>query len=164
MVPSGKTALVAIAAMAMTNGLAAPSFEEDEYAVEFDRAYAGVRAEVALPQGGSKMSRKSGAAASFGFWLDEFIAADFAVSVCERETALSGGILWLWWGYERLDPFFTLGLRDWIDEECGPYAGCGCYWHIDDHWSVRFDASAMYGLENQSRWVHSLSLGIERSF
>ena len=137
--------------------------EEDEYAMELERWNAGAGAALLLPQGGSRLRRAGGAEAHVGYYMTEFWSAEVAAAWCENLAALSGGFLWHWWGYERLDPFFTFGLRDWIDKDCGPYGGAGTFWHLDDHWSLRFDASGMFAIEHPGM-AYSLSLGIQRSW
>ena len=158
-----KRIVAAISAMAALCCAAEVAGEEDEYAMELERWSAGAGATLLLPQGGSRLRRAGGAEARVGWCLSEFWTAEVSAAWCEDMCAVSGGFLWLWWGYERLDPFFTFGLRDWIDRDCGPYGGAGAFWHIDDHWSLRFDASAMYALEHPGM-AYSLSLGVQRSW
>ena len=150
--------LAAFAACAM----AATASDYDE-ACGFDRCYAGGAATLALPQGGGPVRRLGGASARAGFYLTEFWAVEAEAAWLENVAAVSGGALWHWWGYERLDPFFTFGLRDFIERDCGPCGGAGAFWHLDDHWSLRCDASAMLGVQ-EGAMVYSLSLGVQRSW
>lgn len=151
----------ACAALAFCSGSLAAEDEDDVF--ELDRWYAGAGATLVLPQGGGEMRRLGGATARFGYYVTEFWALDFAADWCEDHAAVSGGALWHWWGYERFDPFFTFGLRDWIETDAGPYGGAGAFYHLDDHWSLRFDFSAMLGVEN-GEMVYSLCAGIQRSW
>ena len=73
---------------------AEPTFDGDEYAMELDRWYAGASAVMALPQGGAHMRRVGGASARAGYYLDEFLSAEFEAAWCEDVAAVSGGFLW----------------------------------------------------------------------
>lgn len=130
---------------------------------ELDRLYAGGGATLALPQGGGATRRLGGATLRAGYYLTEFWALEVEAAWLEDVAAVSGGALWHWWGYERLDPFFTFGLRDYVERDCGPCAGVGAFWHLDDHWSLRADASAMLGVE-ACAMLYSLTFGIQRSW
>ena len=155
-------AATAAPAQAIENA-AAPA-DTDEYALELDRYYIGAAPMLVLPQGGAEMRRVAGATIRGGIYLDEFLAAEFAAAWCEDVAMVYGGFLWHWWGYERLDPFFTIALADWIEKAAGPALGAGTFFHLDDHWSLRFDFSALSAVEHDCEMVYSLSLGIQRSW
>ena len=69
-------------------------------------------------------------------------------------------------GYSRFDPFFTFGGGGWIGgfEQFGPMAGIGAFWHLDDNWSIRVDASAILGLDGECEMLYSVSAGLQYSF
>ena len=122
--------------------LALPSFAYDlEEEVPFDRYYVSAGASLVLPQGGAKTGRLGGGKATAGWYATEFTALEGSFSILENRYAASAGLLWHWYGYERLDPFFICG-GSWIEGAgAGPSGGVGFYWHLDDHWSLRFDCA-----------------------
>lgn len=133
----------------------------------FDRFYAGAGGMMVLPQGGSEMRRLGGGAARAGCYLDEFWAVEAEAAALENYAGLSAGVLWHWWGYERVDPFFTFGARAWLGRkstEAGPKVGAGSFYHLTDSWSVRFDADATLEAEGGSRVVYTLSAALQYSF
>lgn len=140
-------------------------FEEECEAYEFDRFYAGLAETVVLPQGGGRMSDHTGAALRMGCYLAEMWAVEAEAAWVADRAGLGVKAVWHWWGYERLDPFFTFGARGWINEgQVGPAGGIGTFYHLTDSLSLRFDADATLGLDTSVEMVYSLSAGIQWSF
>ena len=141
---------------------------------DFDRFYAGGDAVLVLPQGGGDMKRLGGAAARVGYYLTDAWALEGTASVLENRTGLSVGALWHWhgceefnklFGYERLDPFFTFGVKGWMtDGDVGPCAGLGTLYYLSDRWAFRCDADLTLGLERETEAVFSLGAGLQFSF
>ena len=68
-------------------------------------------------------------------------------------------------GYERLDPFFTFGVKGWMnDGDVGPYAGLGALYYLSDEWAFRGDLDVTLGLEREIEVDWSFSLGFQYSF
>lgn len=155
--------VVAFTTMFGASGADVGDFAEGDY-FELDRWFAGVGGALALPEGGSSMGRVAGAAVRGGYYLNEFWAIEAEGAWAENRRAVASGILWHWWGYERLDPFFTFGFRDWIDTDFGPCGGLGSFWHIDDRWSLRFDAGATLGVSDGCDMLYQFSAGVQRSW
>ena len=153
-------ALVAILAVWMAFGAAAG----EEYA--YDRWLVGGTGGVLLPQGGGDLRRLGGGGARVGYYFAEMAAVEIEGVAFENTTGLAVRGLWHWWGYERLDPFFTYGVRGWIGDsgEVGPSAGLGAFWHLTEAWSLRADADFTLGLESDVEVGHVLSLSLLRSF
>lgn len=127
--------------------------------------YVGVAEGVVIPQGGSRMSRHTGAAFRFGCYLTEMWAIEGEAAVVAERTGLGARALWHWWGYERLDPFFTFGARGWLkDGQVGPDAGLGAFYHLTESLSLRLDANATLGVESDVDMVYSLAAGLQYSF
>lgn len=154
--------LTCIAAAGFARGDAA-DFAEGDY-FELDRWFAGGSAVLALPEGGGRMNRSGGAALRAGYYMNEFWAVELEGVWAENRRAAAAEILWHWWGYERLDPFFTFGFRDWISTDFGPCGGGGAFWHLDDHWSLRFDAGATLGVRDGCEMIYQICFGIQRSW
>ena len=134
---------------------------------EMNRRYAGAGATMVLPGGGSDLRRLSGASARFGYYFAEFWAVETEIASLEDYAGLSTDVLWHWWGYERFDPFFTFGVKGWIgrgDDQFGPKLGTGCFYHLTDSWSLRFDADVTMGLETETETVYTVSAGCQYSF
>lgn len=147
--------------------LSLTSVAKDEYdyvEYDFERWYTGARAVAVIPQGGGEMRNLCGAGAYLGYYIDDFLTVEFSSAWLEDTAALSLKGLWHWWGYERFDPFFTFGVSGWIDGEVGPTLGWGAFWHLNDYWSIRFDADATYGLDDADEMVYSIALGLQWSF
>lgn len=147
--------------------LSLTSVAKDEYdyvEYDFERWYTGARAVAVIPQGGGEMRNLCGAGAYLGYYIDDFLTVEFSSAWLEDAAALSLKGLWHWWGYERFDPFFTFGASGWINGEVGPTLGWGAFWHLNDYWSIRFDADATYGLDDADEMVYSIALGLQWSF
>ena len=141
---------------------------EDVEESPFDRHYVGAVAAIALPQGGSHhLRRVGGAALRAGYYLSDFWAIEGEGAWLENAAGLSVAGLWHWWGYERLDPFFTVGARGWIGRDCGqvgPKAGIGTFYHLTDSWSLRADVDATLGLDSTAEVDYTISAGVQYSF
>ena len=132
-----------------------------------NRWYAGAQATMVLPGGDSDLRRLGGAAVRLGYYFAEFWAAEAEIASVENYAGLSADVLWHWWGYERFDPFFTFGVKGWIghgDDRFGPKLGTGCFYHLTDSWSLRFDADFTLGLETETETVYTVSAGFQYSF
>ncbi|MBO7482695.1 MAG: hypothetical protein J6U17_02255 [Kiritimatiellae bacterium] len=138
------------------------------------RRYVGASAALTLPQGGSRMRRIGGAAARAGYYFNDNFALECEAGRLEDRTALAArGVWhaqgWEWFGrlfgYERLDPFATLGARGWTPNgQVGPAFGLGAFYYLGDAWAVRFDAEFELGLDTRAETSHTLSLGLQYSF
>lgn len=136
--------------------------------------YVGAGAALVLPQGGADMERVGGATARLGWCLTDVWALEGAASWLENRAGLAAGALWHWhgyeefnklFGYERLDPFFTFGVKGWMnDGDVGPYAGLGALYYLSDEWAFRGDLDATLGLEREIEVDWSFSLGFQYSF
>ena len=143
--------------------------EQDEFAdagqYDYDRWSVGIIGQMAFPQGGSCMARRAGAGLRLGYYVTEMLAIEGEATWLEDHVGLACKGLWHWWGYEQVDPFFTFGVRGWLDNgQVGPVVGLGTFYHLDDAWSLRFDADATLGLETDCEMVYSLSVGLQRTF
>ena len=137
----------------------------DEEACDFDRFYVGMAETVVIPQGGGRMSQHTGAAFRLGCYLTEMWAIEGEAAWIADRAGLGAKALWHWWGYERLDPFFTFGARGWTnDGQVGPSGGVGAFYHITESLSLRLDADATLGVESQVEMVYSLAAGLQFSF
>ena len=160
-----KKAIFAAAALAASLAFADAAFEYDEACSDFDRFYVGAAVGATLPQGGSRMSPRAGAALRAGCYLAEMWAAEGEVASAGDHVGLAAKALWHWWGYERLDPFFTFGARGWTHRgQVGPCGGLGAFYHVSESLSLRFDADATLGLDTDACMVYSLACGLQWSF
>lgn len=160
-----KMSVLVLAALSATMAFADAAFEYDEACSEFDRFYVGAAVCGVLPQGGSRMSPRAGVALRAGFYMTEMWALEGEAGVADDHTALAAKALWHWWGYERLDPFFTFGARGWThDGQVGPCGGLGAFYHMTETLSLRFDADATLGLDTDVSMVYSLACGVQWSF
>ena len=155
--------ILAIALLAVATLQLRADFEDEVY--DFDRLYVGLAEMVVLPQGGGRMRDHTGAAVRLGYYLTEMWAIEGEVAWVADRAGLGLKALWHWWGYERLDPFFTFGAKGWVnDGQVGPNGGAGAFYHITDSVSLRFDADATLGLDSSVEMVYSLSAGVQMSF
>ena len=160
---------LAVICSTLTASAANPEPAPDEFAdafqYEYDRWSVGIVGQMVFPQGGSKMSRLSGAGVRLGYYVTEMLAIEGEATWMENRAGLALKGLWHWWGYEQLDPFFTFGARGWIhDGQVGPCIGTGAFYHLDDDWSIRFDADATLALDSDCEMIYSLGLGLQRTF
>ena len=158
--------LLAMLVLSAASLATAAEAEFEDESCELERWYVGSSATVTLPQGGSRLRRVGGAALRGGYYLDEFWAVEGEASWLEDSAGLAADVLWHWWGYERLDPFFTAGARGWVGRsgQVGPKVGVGSFYHLSDSWSLRFDADATLGLDTRRSVDYTLSLGVQYSF
>lgn len=138
--------------------------------------YAGGSAAIVLPQGGSQMRRAGGALVRGGCYLNDDLALEGEVGALEDMAEMGLSALWHWqgaaiygdyFGYSRIDPFFTLGAVGFVGGsrgQVGPRAGAGAFYHLTDSWSLRGDASAILGLDGETEVDYALSLGLQYSF
>jgi hypothetical protein len=139
--------------------------QEREETLDQDLFYVEAVATMTLPQGGARLPRRAGGALRFGAYVAEFWSLEAEAAWLEDRTGLSAKALWHWWGYERLDPFFTFGAKGWLPEgQLGPVAGAGTYWHLTERASLRFDADATLGLEAETETIYSLAVGFLYAF
>jgi len=133
---------------------------------EFDRAFVGVSGALVVPQGGQGARLRGGAGVRAGYYLTEFWAVEGGVAAFDGAAGLSADALWHWWGYERLDPFFTFGAEGCIgsDGQFGPKAGAGTFYHLTDSLSLRFDADAVLALDGGVAVDYALMVGVQFSF
>lgn len=139
-------------------------FEEE---CELDSFFVGAGAVMMLPQGGGDERRLAGAGMRLGWYPVEFWALEGGFSWLEDSAGIDLDVLWHWWGYERFDPFFTLGARGWIggnSADLGPKAGIGAFYHLTDSLSLRFDADATLTLDGDQAVYYTLSTGVQWSF
>ncbi len=138
---------------------------DDDEAYAFDRFYAGVAGTAVLPQGGGRMGDRAGAAFRAGCYIGELFAVEGEAACLGHRAGLAARGLWHWWGYERLDPFFTFGAKGWMnDGQVGPCGGLGAFYHLTESLSLRADADATLGLDTRREMVYSLCAGLQISF
>lgn len=166
-VPAHGIILCAIAA-ALAAGVPSASFADGEGC----EAYVGASGTLAFRQGGGRVG---GGDVRVGAYVSDCWALETDAGWHEDYAFLSmRGIMHLsaletydrFFGYSRFDPFFMLGGGCWTGgfRQCGPLAGMGAFWHLDDNWSVRVDASAMLGLDGECGMLYSVSAGLQYSF
>lgn len=167
MAKGGLTAVVALAA-----GVVVAQEFESSYA--FDRWYVGGAGTLVLPQGGAQMRRLGGGEARVGYYVTESFAFEGATAWVEDSAGLAAKALWhlqgweFWgklFGYERFDPFLTVGVQGWMGHgQVGPACGFGTLYYLTDSWALRAEADLTLGLDSAAEAVHSLSLGLQYSF
>ena len=161
---------IILASFASMVSLAAVAAAEVEEVSGESGGYVGAAASLTLPQGGSGCHgphRVGGAALRAGYYVSEFWALEGEAAWLEDFAGLSAAALWHWWGYERLDPFFTLGARGWVGRgpgQVGPKVGVGTFYHLTDNWSLRADADATLGLDSKVEMLYTISAGVQFSF
>lgn len=127
--------------------------------------YIGAAGSLLLPQGGGDMDRLGGGLFRAGVYVNDFWAFEAEAGLMERKAQLGVQCVWHWWGYERLDPFFTFGAKGWIDDgDAGPCGGIGAFYHLDEHWSLRADAGATLGIERESEMIYQFAFGVQYEF
>ena len=160
-----------LAGMCLVSALALGAEEMD---CGFDRWYVGGAGGMVLPQGGSRMRRLAGGCARFGYYFTPVLALDGEAALMEDQAALSVKALWHlqgaeWWGmmfgYERFDPFLTVGAKGWLDHaQAGPVFGAGALYYLTDSWALRADADVVVGVDSSVEAIFSLSAGVQYSF
>ena len=150
-----------------------------------DRWYAGISGDVFLPGGGNSLKRAGGVSALVGYevsdsWNVEALVMSIpnAASSHGGNSALNGFALqgaWHFWGYERVDPFFTFGVQSLFSSDhvfaddsrrsaIGPTLGFGLAYHLTDNLSLRADARSMVSIDSPSGIAFSISGGLQWSF
>ena len=144
----------------------------DEEEVSYG-AYVGVAGALTLPQGGARVNRAGGGLVRAGVCLSDDYAIEASVGQLEGYTAFGAGALVHFYtfdlydrffGYSAFDPFFTVGANGWLDKrrgQVGPSAGLGAFWHLDDNWSIRADATATLGLDTDVEMLYTVTVGIQ---
>lgn len=160
--------------IALTIALASASILSLAEDYGLPRRYAGASAALTLPQGGARLRRLGGASARAGYYLSDDFAVECEAGWLEDRAALAArGVWhaqgWEWFGrlfgYERFDPFATLGARAWTPRgQVGPACGVGAFYYLGDTWAIRLDAELSIGLETRVETFHTLSLGLQYSF
>ena len=163
----------AIAAMLCALALLPAAAAEEE--ASRGAYYIGGAGSLVLPQGGSRLGRAGGAIARAGVAVSDNWSVELSAGQLEGCTALGAGALVHFYafelydrffGYSAFDPFFTAGANGWLDHrrgQVGPAAGIGAFWHLDDNWSIRADASATMGLDADVEMLYTLSVGVQYS-
>lgn len=151
--------LAIFAFMTFSFGAFAAEFEEE--IIELDRWQVGASAKLLIPEKGRVLS---GASLRNGYYLNEFWAVEAEAAMLERNAYYGLGVLWHWYGYERIDPFFTFGAAGVFNRYWGPKAGIGTFYHFTDVFALRLDADAMMDVDGETEMFYSLSLGIQYAF
>lgn len=140
--------------------------ETDGWEIPEDDFYIGAAGVMTLAQGGGDVRRQAGAAARFGRYLSDFWALEGEAALCERTAFFSAAALWHWWGYERFDPFFRFGAKTAVgrDDDVGPMAGAGAFYHLAENFSLRFDADATLGMNRGGDMFYGFGVGVQWSF
>jgi len=162
---------------------AAVSAEEDEVG-DFDRFYLNLSGGMLLPGNGNSLEPAALASVRGGWYLAEDFALELGVLSApnagssagnEALTGVSFGGLYHLFGYERFDPFVTLGAATLFGARhvfadgssrtaIGPECGLGAFYHLTEQWSLRADAHALAFLDFPCGMVYSVELGAQRSF
>lgn len=165
------TIIALILSVAASFSVRAHAADEDTISAieecEMNRWHVGAGALMVLPGGDADLRRLGGASVRCGYYFAEFWTIEMEIASIENYAGLSTDILWHWWGYERFDPFFTFGAKSWIgcgDDQFGPKFGTGCFYHLTDSWSLRFDADVTLGLETETETIYTISAGFQYSF
>ena len=81
--------------------------------------------------------------ARVGTYVADFWAVEGEVGWKPHHLEMGADVLWHWWGYERFDPFLTLGVKGYTNWKYGalPSVGTGAFYHLTDNWSIRADVS-----------------------
>ena len=137
-----------------------------------DTAYVGATGTLSFRQGGGRVG---GGDIRIGAELSDVLSPELDAGWHENSAFLAlrdivhfsaFDLYDRFFGYSRFDPFFMLGGGGWVGgfRQYGPLAGIGTFWHLDDNWSVRVDASAMLGLDGECEMLYSVSAGLQYSF
>lgn len=136
----------------------------------------GWQASSMMPSGGADVKGGVGGGITAGCDITENFGLEADV-VCHGHTLQFGAEgIWRWqgsslysdfFGYSRFDPFSSLGISCVVGrggDQAGPKAGVGAYYHLDNNWSLRFDADAVLALAGRCEMVFSVSAGVVYSF
>ncbi|MCQ2368431.1 MAG: rRNA maturation RNase YbeY [Kiritimatiellae bacterium] len=134
---------------------------EDDEIIDLERYCVSCSAKAFVPETGRNLV---GASFRSGYYLNEFWAIEGEVGILEDDAMLGADVLWHWYGYERLDPFFTFGALGIIDGSYGPKMGAGAFYHLTDSFSLRADADLIVDLDDDGNRAYVFSLGAQYSF
>ena len=138
----------------------------------FDSAYVGAAGTLAFRQGGGRVG---GGDVRLGVELSDVFSPELDAGWHENSAFLAlQDLVHLsafetydrFFGYSRFDPFFTFGGGGWIGGfgQVGPSVGIGAFWHLDDNWSIRAEASTILGLDGECEMIYLMSVGLQYSF
>lgn len=172
------SAIIAACAFAAQDG----EFFADE---EWTPNFANIKASVLLPGSGVKMDPCVAASISFGHYISDVISVSdtllYAPNACGAKDGngplfgASHAYLLHWWGFERLDPFFSCGLEAYAAEKhvfrdgssrlaAGPFVGAGSFWHLTERASLRFEAKAALLPGDPPGMFYTVSAGLQYSW
>lgn len=140
--------------------------------------YIGAFGNLDFPQGGEDGRLLAGAGVRAGAYADDesYFAVEGEGSFLEGSYGVSARCLahWQAWGvygdlfgYSRVDPFFTLGARGVFGGKArmaGPEFGAGTFYHLDESWSFRADASAALDVDSGAAMRYVVTVGLQRIF
>ncbi len=131
-------------------------------------------AQFVFPQGGGDMRHLAGAVVRVGGNVTDCFSCFYEVAALENQCGLAirgnwSLQSWDWFGkmfgYERFDPFVSLGVRGWLPQgDVGPCVGLGFLYYLDNRWAIRCDADVTLGLESEVETIHSVSVGVQYLF
>ena len=162
----------AVACVAMVAMATAYADEATSAIPGMDPVYVGVAGTLSFRHGGGRVG---GGDIRIGAELSDVLSPELDAGWHEKSAFLAlrdivhfsaFDLYDRFFGYSRFDPFFMLGGGGWVGgfRQYGPLAGIGTFWHLDDNWSVRVDASAMLGLDGECEMLYSVSAGLQYSF
>lgn len=143
---------------------------------EIGETYIGLGGEMLLPQGGARIGRRvAGGAIRLGAELGDYYSIEAEVGWLEQEATVAVQEMVHFaifaeydklFGYSRFDPFFTVGIRDWMGSETqvGPKVGLGALYYLSDDWALRSDFEAMLGVEGEVEVDWTIGMSIQYSF
>lgn len=156
--------------------------------------YIGAAGGMLLPSGhGNGLKRAAQVTVCGGWYVSDFVAVEGAVACAPNVVSRRGnetlsaiqvnGLFHLagidkineLFGYERFDPFVTLGAAAaWgtrhefgggARRTCiGPELGIGAFYHFTESLSLRFDARALVGIDDPGAVLYSLGVGLQYNF
>ena len=137
-------------------------------AEDFDAFYVGSSVGAFMPDGAARPRSAALAVARVGWYSSDTLAYELEAGSSIRgkagNLALGGvGVLWHWWGFERLDPFFTCRAAV-AGRSCGPEAGTGFFWHLSETASLRADARMLLDATDGCVPLYCASLGVQFAF
>lgn len=145
-----------------------------EASADYDTHYVFAAASAVVPSCGGRVHRTGGAGLGAGWYATEFTA--FELEAADHANRAFFAARWLahfsacdkyneLFGYERTDPFLTLGAAGWTARgEVGPSVGLGTYYHLTDRLSLRVASEAVFGCDGRRETPFVLSAGLRYSF
>lgn len=172
--------ILAIAVFALSLGASAVEelFVDEEWAPHYVSAAAG----VLLPGDGAKLDPAAAVRLGAGYYTTDTFAWEGGLSYVPRARGakdgsgailgVGAGGLWHWWGFERLDPFFTFGAEAMFSEThpfgdsshrsaIGPYLGAGTFWHLSETAGLRFESRMLLGVDGPCEILYSVAAGLQ---